>query len=51
MMMEAIMDGATWQLRDLSAAAVSMTVHDGTLCCESADAAPVTLKQVAAGRE
>ena len=50
-MMPEIMDGVAWQLRDLDAAAVSMMVRDGKLCCESADAAPLALKQIQAGRE
>ncbi|MFV2067126.1 MAG: sulfatase-like hydrolase/transferase [Pirellulales bacterium] len=50
-MMPEIMDGATWQLRDLSAAVVSMMIHDGKLCCESADAAPRVLEKIQTGRE
>ena len=50
-MMPEIMDGATWQLRDLHAAAISMMVHDGKLCCDLADAAPLALKQIQAGCE
>jgi arylsulfatase A-like enzyme len=50
-MMPQILDGATWQLRDLHAAAVSMIVHDGKLCCESTDRPPLALKQIQAGCE
>ena len=50
-MMPEVMDGATWQLRDLSAAAVSVMVRDGKLCCESADAAPLVLEPIQAGFE
>ena len=49
-MMSQIMDGATWQVRDLSAPAVSLMVSDGKLCCASAGATPLVLKQIEAGR-
>ncbi len=50
-MMPEIMDGAAWQLRDLSATAVSLTAHAGQLCVESADAPPQPLAKIGAGRE
>ena len=50
-MMPEVMDGAGWQLRDMEAAAVSIIVRDGKLCHESADATPLALTPILAGRE
>lgn len=50
-MMPEIMDGAVWQLRDLSAAALSLTVHGGQLSVESIDAPPRPLAKILARHE
>lgn len=48
-MMPEIMEGAAWQLRDLEAAAVSILVRHGKLCCESPGKTPLSLKPIRAG--